>query len=166
MSLISRLTNDVRLMLKRPERLQFGALCYRWTKKPKDIEILVITSRDTGRWVIPKGWPMEGRKAHAVAEREALEEAGVKGKARKEPDGYYYYLKGMEGGMKIPCKVQVHALEVEGFAAEFKEKGVRTLEWVAPKEAANRVEEQDLKELIMSFDSKMKAGNRLQPTGG
>jgi 8-oxo-dGTP pyrophosphatase MutT (NUDIX family) len=148
---MSRLASDLRLMLRRPERLQFAALCYRWTKKHKDIEVLLITSRDTGRWVIPKGWPMQGCLAHVVAEREALEEAGMQGKATQTPIGDYDYLKALNGGIKVPCKVQVHAMEVEGQAKDFKEKGVRRLEWVSCEEAAKRVTEPGLKELILSF---------------
>jgi 8-oxo-dGTP pyrophosphatase MutT (NUDIX family) len=162
LSVIARLTSDIKLMLRRPDRLQFAALCYRWTKKRKDVEILLITSRDTGRWVIPKGWPMENRQAHAVAEREAFEEAGVQGRAEKDPSGYYYYLKRLDNGLKVPCRVQVHALEIDGFAKDFKEKGVRQLEFVSCEEAANRVDEQDLKELILSFHTRMQSKSAKQ----
>ena len=58
--------------------MQYAALCYRF-RKDNTLEILLITSRDTGRWVIPKGWPMKGKRAHEVAAGEAYEEAGVKG---------------------------------------------------------------------------------------
>lgn len=157
LNLMSRIASDLRLMLRRPEKLQFAALCYRWTEKRKDIEILVITSRDTGRWVIPKGWPMERRTAREVAEREAFEEAGVIGTATEASIGTYDYLKGLNGGIKVPCKVQVHALEVKKMAKDFKEKGMRRLEWVSCEEAALRVDEQALKELILSFQTSMKA---------
>lgn len=150
--MLSRIASDLKLMLQRPERLQFAALCYRWTKKHKGLEFLLITSRDTGRWVIPKGWPMDNKQAYAVAEQEAFEEAGVQGKADKKSIGQYYYLKVLNGGIKVPCRVQVHALEVEGFAENFKEKGLRELAWFSGEEAANRVEETELKELILSFE--------------
>lgn len=138
-------------MLRRPERLQFAALCYRKTQDKRGLEILLITSRGTGRWVIPKGWPMNGKLAHAVAEREALEEAGVKGKADVKPLGSYTYMKGLDSGFDIPCKVQVHALKVSGFATDFKEKGQREMAWVSCEEAAARVAEPGLKELILEF---------------
>ena len=77
MSFFDRITNEVRLMFRRPERMQCAALCYRFKKKSLQPEMLVITSRDTGRWIIPKGWPMDGKKSHEVAAREAWEEAGV-----------------------------------------------------------------------------------------
>ena len=67
------MASDLKLMFRRPLRQQFAAICFRLRKKNGDLEVLLMTSRDTGRWVIPKGWPMEGKKAHAVAEREAYE---------------------------------------------------------------------------------------------
>ena len=67
----------------RPERHQVAALCWRMGQGGA-VEILLVTSRDTGRWVIPKGWPMDGKSASAAAAREAWEEAGVKGTVRPE----------------------------------------------------------------------------------
>jgi len=157
LNFLHRLASDVQLMLRRPARMQYAALCYRFTAKTKALEILVITSRDTGRWVIPKGWPMQGKQAHEVAEREAYEEAGVKGKVQRAAVGAYVYQKRMDHGLEISCKVQVHALEVEAFCKKFPEKGTRRLEWVDYKEAAKRVAEPSLKELILDF------GKRVDP---
>lgn len=109
-------------MLRRPARMQYAALCYRLARKTNALEILVITSRDTGRWVIPKGWPMQGKQAHEVAEREAYEEAGVKGKVQRAAIGAYVYQKRKDHGLEISCKVQVHALEVEDFARTSRRK--------------------------------------------
>ena len=155
MNLLARLKTDVALMLRRPPKQQYAALCYRLKKKQGEIEVLLLTSRDTGRWVIPKGWPMPAKKAHAVAEREAFEEAGVKGKAEKEPLGYYHYNKSLRTGLKIPVRVQVHVLEVQEMAKNFPEKGSRRLEWVTPREAAKRVNEPELKALFAGFDMKV-----------
>ncbi|WEX78132.1 NUDIX hydrolase [Sinorhizobium numidicum] len=157
MSFLHRLASDVHLMLRRPARMQYAALCYRIRKKTRALDILLITSRDTGRWVIPKGWPMQGKKAHEVAEREAYEEAGVKGKVQKAAIGYYVYQKRMDHGLKISCKVQVHALEVEDFCKNFPEKGARQLEWVSYQEAAKRVAEPSLRDLILAFGERMAA---------
>lgn len=142
-------------MMRRPERLQFAALCYRKLDDKSAPEILLITSRGTGRWVIPKGWPMNGKLAHAVAEREAYEEAGVKGKADVKPLGTYSYLKGLDSGLEIPCKVQVHALKVSGFANDYKEKGQRDMAWFSCEEAALRVMEPELKEMILAFEGRL-----------
>jgi 8-oxo-dGTP pyrophosphatase MutT (NUDIX family) len=149
------MASDLKLMFRRPLRRQFAAICFRLRKKNGDLEVLLMTSRDTGRWVIPKGWPMEGKKAHAVAEREAYEEAGVKGKACKEPLGYYTYNKRMDGGLKILCRVQVHALEVKDMLDEFPEKGARRIEWVNCQEASARVQEPELKVLFHAFEQDM-----------
>lgn len=159
MNLLARLKSDVGLMLRRPPKQQYAALCYRLKKKQGEVEVLVLTSRDTGRWVIPKGWPMPAKKAHAVAEREAYEEAGAKGKAEKEPLGYYHYSKGLRTGLRIPVRVQVHALEVQEMAKNFPEKGSRQLEWVTPQEAARRVNEPELKALLAVLASKLQDRN-------
>lgn len=159
LNFVHRIASDVRLMFRRPARLQFAALCYRIKKKRDLLEVLVITSRDTGRWIIPKGWPMEGRASHAVAEREAYEEAGVKGKVSKEPIGYYMYQKGLSQGLTVPCKVHVYALEVGDLCKNYPEKGERRLEWVSCTEAAERVVEPGLKKVILDFERRWRAAN-------
>lgn len=143
--------------------MQYAALCYRIRKKSRSPEILLLTSRDTGRWVIPKGWPMQGMRAYEVAEREAYEEAGVKGKVQKAAAGSYVYKKRMDHGLKIPCKVQVHALEVDSLCKNFPEKGERKLEWVDYEEAARRVVEPSLKELILGFGKRMAVAHQPEP---
>src|SRR5271156_4832943 len=60
-------------------RLQYAALPYRVSARART-EIMLITSRETRRWIIPKGWPQKGRAPHRSAAREAFEEAGVVGK--------------------------------------------------------------------------------------
>lgn len=142
-------------MLRRPPRQQYGALCYRRKKKTGEVEVLLLTSRDTGRWVIPKGWPMQGKKAHAVAAREAYEEAGVRGHALKQPFGYFHYEKKLRNGVTVTCLVQVHLLEVEELLRDFPERESRTLEWVSPEVAGERVNEPELKALFLAFSRKM-----------
>ncbi len=163
LNLVHRIASDVRLMFRRPARPQYAALCYRHRKKQNHLEILLITSRDTGRWVIPKGWPMKGRASHAVAEREAYEEAGVKGKVHKQAIGYYMYQKGLAQGMKLPCKVHVYALEVDDLCKSFPEKGERRLEWVGCAEAAARVAEPGLKKLILDFERDWQSQHNAAP---
>ena len=155
LNILNRIASDVHLMFRRPARMQYAALCYRFRKKRSVLEVLLITSRDTGRWVIPKGWPMQGRRSYAVAEREAFEEAGVKGKTQKEAIGHYMYQKGMAEGMKVPCKVQVYALEVADISKNYPEKDQRSSEWVSCSEAAARVNEPGLKDLILEFEQTM-----------
>ena len=163
LNLVHRIASDVRLMFRRPARLQYAALSYRYRKRHDALEVLLITSRDTGRWVIPKGWPMEGRPSYAVAEREAYEEAGVKGKVHKEPIGYYMYQKGLAKGLSVPCKVHVYALEVDDLCKNFPEKGERRLEWVSLTEAAERVAEPGLKPVLANFERVWKALHQAAP---
>jgi 8-oxo-dGTP pyrophosphatase MutT (NUDIX family) len=135
---------------------QYAAICYRRQPFDDNIEILLITSRDSGRWVIPKGWPMDNRLPHQVAEREAWEEAGVKGKAKKKPFGYYTYIKILNTGDSVPSIVQVHLLEVLAMEAEFPEKGQRSIAWLLPHEAAAFVREPELKGLLGMVEGALK----------
>ena len=157
MNILNRLAADVRLMFRRPVRMQCAALCYRFKKKSATPEMLLITSRDTGRWVIPKGWPMEGKMCHEAAAREAYEEAGVKGEAGAERIGFYMYDKAMNHGLKIECMVQVYPLVVLEMLKNFPEKGSRKMEWVSFTEGASRVAEPMLKDIILSFEQRLLA---------
>jgi len=142
-------------MFRRPPRQQYGALCYRVKKKSGEVEVLLMTSRDTGRWVIPKGWPMTRKCAHEVAMQEAFEEAGVRGVVEPETLGAYTYPKVLRDGVQVVCKVQVYALEVTNMVKNFKEKGERRIEWVSFDEAAGRVREPELRHLFLAFKKKM-----------
>jgi len=137
-------------------RLQYAALCYRPAADGKAVEVLVITSRDSGRWVIPKGWPMKKKKPFEAAEIEAWQEAGIRGKAKKKPIGRYTYLKWLDDGDVAPCTVEVFAVEVTEIEQDFKERGQRVLDWVSPAEAAHRVREVELKSIIIDFKPKRK----------
>ena len=74
--------------------------------KQGDVMVLLITSRDTGRWVVPKGWEMAGKKPWIAAGIEALEEAGVSGPVQNEPLGRYRYSKIMKDGSALRCDVR------------------------------------------------------------
>lgn len=141
---------------------QYGALCYRINRHENVVEYLLITTRETGRWVIPKGWPMDNRPAHRVAEIEALQEAGVKGKVCKRPLGEFAYTKLMADGERRPCVVQTHALKVHHLVKDFKERGQRRYAWVSCEEAAARVAEPDLKKLFFQIEEKAKSKLRRQ----
>lgn len=160
MAVLNRIVSELELMFRRPPKQQFGAICYRQASNGA-IEVLLITSRDTGRWVIPKGWPMGPKKSHLVAEREAYEEAGVKGKISKDSIGSYFYMKGMPDGLKIPCEVKVYLLDVRQMLEDYPEKGSRTMEWVSCAEAAERVREPQLKRLfhLVALSNQRNAAN-------
>ncbi|MBB3455793.1 8-oxo-dGTP pyrophosphatase MutT (NUDIX family) [Rhizobium sp. BK313] len=157
MAILTRIANDVQLMFRRPPRQQYAALCYRMKKKTGELEVLLLTSRDTGRWVIPKGWPMPGKLSHEVAAREAFEEAGVRGTVETEPLGAFSYAKVLKDGIQVPCRVQVYALDVNDLAKNFKEKGERSIEWVSCSEAVKRVREPELRDIILAFERRMAA---------
>lgn len=137
-------------------RQQYAALCFRYAGSGEEIEILVVTSRVTARWIIPRGWPMKRKKPHQAAAIEAWEEAGVRGRVKKEAVGRYTYLKMLDNGDVVPCVVDVFQIEVTGEEASFKERGERLVEWVRPDEAARRVREIELKSLLVDFRPKGK----------
>jgi 8-oxo-dGTP pyrophosphatase MutT (NUDIX family) len=127
---------------------QYAALPFRYLDS---LEILLISSRETRRWVIPKGWPMKGRKPHAVAAREALEEAGVVGRIGKRPLGSYQYVKRLKNGAPLLCTVDVFPMMVKRQRDRWREQDQRTLQWFAAEEAATVVEEPELQSLIDEF---------------
>ncbi len=90
---------------------QYAALPYRGGEK-SELEVMLITSRQTRRWIIPKGWPKSGMPPHLTAAEEAFEEAGVAGKISKRPIGSYSYDKILEEGNRTRCSVRVFALRV------------------------------------------------------
>jgi 8-oxo-dGTP pyrophosphatase MutT (NUDIX family) len=129
-------------------RNQIGALC--WRPHGSGHEVLLITSRDTGRWIIPKGWLVQGLTAAGSAAREAWEEAGIEGKPEEEALGYFAYRKGLDEGRAIPCVVEVFALRVERLTDRYPERGERRRKWFRPEKAAKKVDEPDLRQLILS----------------
>jgi len=129
-------------------RPQYAALPYRVAET---VEILLITSRETGRWVIPKGWPMKARTPAEAAAREAFEEAGVVGEIAQKPFGSYPYVKYLKSGLGRPCKVKVFPLRVIVQEEEWPEKHQRTAQWFAWADAAAAVQELRLGRIIRKF---------------
>ena len=127
---------------------QVAALPFR---RGGDLEILLITSRETRRWVIPKGWPMADRSAAGAAAQEAFEEAGLRGSISKRPVGAYRYMKQRAKGEPVDCRVEVFPLEVETQAEDWPEKGQRELRWFSAPDAADAVDEPELRDLIRRF---------------
>ena len=134
-------------------RPQCAALCWRMVKGR--LRILLVTSRETGRWVIPKGWPITGLGDAASAAREAWEEAGVRGEVSDTPVGCFAYDKVLNRDAArpslVPCMVTVHALRVETLADKYPEAGQRERCWCSPRKAARRVDEPGLSALIAGF---------------
>ncbi|KUP93953.1 NUDIX hydrolase [Tritonibacter horizontis] len=130
---------------------QVGALCYRVSDKGR-LRVLMVTSRRTGRWIIPKGWPMVGKTASEAAAQEAWEEAGVRGVAEETSIGAFTYtkLRGPGDGCLL-CRVTVFPLAVQHLADRFPEKNQRDRSWMSPAEAAKQVAEKGLAELLKAF---------------
>lgn len=129
---------------------QFAALPYRRSKGGK-IEILLVTSRETRRWIIPKGWPISGVEPHNLAALEAMEEAGVTGKVEEKPIGAYRYEKKRSDGTIVLCTVDTFALEVEERMPTWPEQGERERKWFGLEEAAQKVQEPELRALLKKF---------------
>lgn len=130
-------------------REQCAALC--WRPRGRGFEVLLITSRDTGRWVLPKGWPMKGRTAAQSAEREAFEEAGVIGSVDETCIGHFDYHKVLGPALSVPCRVGVYALRVTRLRDSFPERNTRNRKWFRPEKAAQKVAEPSLAELLRTF---------------
>ena len=128
---------------------QVAALPYR--EGPNGIEILLITSRRTHRWIVPKGWPVKGSTPSADAAREALEEAGISGEIAEAPIGVFHYIKEMKHGVGVPCRVALFPLKVLRRKRSWSEKAARETKWHSVAEAAALVAEPELKRLIMKF---------------
>ena len=138
----------------RAVRQQYGALPYRLTDTGT-VEILLVTSRGTGRWVIPKGWPIKKLKPSQSAAREAYEEAGVRGKIAGRSIGAFTYEKRLDDDV-IPslCEVKVFPLLVKRQHKRWPEIDEREQKWFSAAAAAAAVAEQELQALILRFAAK------------
>lgn len=128
---------------------QCGALP--WRRTQAGVEVMLITSRETRRWTVPKGWPMKKLTPQDAAALEAFEEAGVRGAISPAPIGVYPYPKRLRDGTVIRCDVDVFALQVANEAEAWPEQSERDRAWLTPAEAAERVLEPELKALILAF---------------
>ncbi|MEI9992882.1 MAG: NUDIX hydrolase [Rhizomicrobium sp.] len=128
---------------------QVAALPYRVTEA--GVEILLITSRRTHRWIVPKGWPEKGSSPSADAAREAMEEAGVSGEIAEEALGVFHYVKEMKHGAGLPCRVSLYPLRVTRQRKSWSEKAARDAKWHSVGEAAALVGEPELRRLILKF---------------
>ena len=127
---------------------QAGAIPYRIVDGK--LEVLLVTSRDTGRWVIPKGNVDEGMTPQSAASQEAWEEAGVTGEiSGKMPLGFVPYFKKLKDGSVCAASIAVYPLLVDKQKNKWQEKSERTRTWFSPKEAAKLVDEPAMSALIL-----------------
>ena len=131
-------------------RVQHGALPYRFASDGA-LEILLLTTRGTRRWIIPKGWPIKGLKPSKSAAREAFEEAGVRGSVGSKSIGSYIYDKWLEEGVSVPCEVSVFPLQVERQHKAWPESHQREIRWLPPAEALALLEDPGLRDLVAGF---------------
>lgn len=129
--------------------IQYAALPYRI--RGRQLQVMLITSRRTRRWIIPKGWPIEGLKPHEAAAQEAVEEAGIDGEIADRPIGSFHYIKRVKDAETLAIQVIVFPFRVEDHLPDFKEQGQRTVAWFDYQEAAIRIAEPSLKRLIREF---------------
>jgi 8-oxo-dGTP pyrophosphatase MutT (NUDIX family) len=129
--------------------VQYGALPWRRTDAGV-LEVLLITSRETFRWVIPKGWPMEGLTPAEAAATESYEEAGIRGRMGAF-QGLYSYQKRLKDLTVRDLTVEVYPLQVESELAFWPEAAVRRRRWFSAAAAANAVDEPELAEIIRAF---------------
>lgn len=131
---------------------QIGALPLR-KLRGGGFEVLLVSSRETRRWVIPKGWPVKRLSDPKAAAREARQEAGVTGKMNNLPIGSYRYRKKMRDGIVRVVDVYVYVLWVKKQRKNWREKDVRIRVWFTQSDAARKVREPKLKALISEYGS-------------
>jgi 8-oxo-dGTP pyrophosphatase MutT (NUDIX family) len=133
----------------REPRSQSAALP--WRRGANGLEVLLITSRETRRWVIPKGWPINGLKSCQTAAREAFEEAGVEGDIGRKKVGVFHYDKRLRSGRVQKVRVAVYPLKVDTEREAWPEVQQRERLWTTPAEAAELVYEPELADLLRAF---------------
>lgn len=137
----------IRSLFYRPPLLQVAALC--WRKTDSDLQILLVRSLDSNRWILPKGWPMRGKSLAEAAAQEAWEEAGVKGATTPTAIGRYGSRKRRGSGVKQPAQIEVFALEVEDSETQFPEADLRKTRWFPAQRAIKKLRHPELGALIL-----------------
>lgn len=142
-------TGVLRPLFQRPPALQLAALCHRKTKAGKEV---LLVSSSSGRWILPKGWPIDGLSAGEAAAQEAWEEGGVKASKIGEASmGSFYGRKTYDNGRSEPCETLVYKLKVADVSNDFPEANRRERIWVSPSQAAEMVDNAQLKSLLAKF---------------
>lgn len=144
---------------------QYAVLPYR-VEASGEVSILLITSRDTGRWIVPKGNPGPGLSPRDAALAEAREEAGIEGELAEVPLGSYQYVKQKKDGAAVPADVALFPLKVTGQLADWPERHERHFRWFSVADAAASVAERSLRALILSFRPEGATPARAKEIGG
>jgi 8-oxo-dGTP pyrophosphatase MutT (NUDIX family) len=133
-------------LFRRPAALQVAMLCVR--QGDRGPEVLLVKTLDTGRWIIPKGWPMKGRALHEAAAREAWEEAGAKGRVSPDEIGRLTDSKRLKNGIVVPSEIVVFRMDDTTLADRYPEAGRRKRRILPMAEAADQADMPDLAALI------------------
>lgn len=139
-------------MSKHPKPQGFTALQYAalpLQERDGEICVLLVTSRETHRWVLPKGWGEKGLNGAQVATKEAFEEAGIRGVIQDAPVGTYHYTKRLRKQSTVECEVEVYPLMVDKLAANWPERGQRRREWFTLAQAALVIDDGELVPLLL-----------------
>jgi hypothetical protein len=141
-------------------RIQYAALPYRFTSAAA-LEILLVTTRTSKRWIIPKGWPIKGLRPAKSAAREDFEEAGVIGKIGMKSVGLFAYNKSLdEHGVEVNCEVKVFPLLVKRQSEAWPEFEQRLVQWAEPVKAVSLIKKPGLKKLMATFAKRVAASAR------
>jgi 8-oxo-dGTP pyrophosphatase MutT (NUDIX family) len=142
---------------------QVAAIPYRVTGDDR-VEVLLVTSRTTRRFIVPKGWPMKRKSGKATAVQEAREEAGVAGTPSKKPFGSYSYWKRLSENF-VQVDVKVYLLAVGETLGDWEESEQRRRAWLSPEDAAALVDEPELAALVLSLSGRSGADLAAADTG-
>jgi 8-oxo-dGTP pyrophosphatase MutT (NUDIX family) len=145
------------------KRVQYAALPYRINGRAR-AEVMLVTSRQSRRWIIPKGWPHKGQAPHRSAAREAYEEAGVIGSVMRRCIGSFSYEKRLSKGHAVECEVRVFALKVKRQNEEWPEKHERRVKWLSARAAARVVREPMLRKIILRLARTSRHRSICRPT--
>ena len=153
--MVSQLPISLHGGAKGSARTQFGALC--WRRKAGKVQILLVTSRRRKRWIVPKGWPMDGKTPAQCALIEAWEEAGAVGAASDACIGVYSYARLREGQDTLACLAMLYPVKVKRLKTKYPEVRDRRRKWVSRKKAAKMVQHRELGKLILGFSPPKRA---------
>ncbi len=133
-------------------RTQFAALCYRVVLD--QTQVCLVTSRGTGRWILPKGWPMHKQTPAEAAATEAWEEAGLTGEAIDRCLGVYSYIKPLDR-TRTPVIALVYPVQVTAVHTDWPEQHQRRRKWFTLDKAARKVDEPELRQIVATFDPRI-----------
>lgn len=143
-----------KIRAKKPRlRRQFGVLALRI--RGASASVMLVTSRGTRRWIIPKGNPEKGKTGPMVGAIEAFEEAGLIGEVWDKPIGVYVSPKHLLSGKVVLCEIEVYRMDVEEVLDDWPEKGQRERRWYSLDEAAMLVGEGGLVALLLQVNAEL-----------